>query len=504
MDTILVVDDNLAICQALGLMLELHDYQVITCHSPQEALAIQARHDVDLVIQDMNFTQDTTSGEEGKSLFYALRQCQADIPIILMTAWTQLETAVELVKAGAADYMGKPWDDAKLLNSIANLVTLNKLAKENNKLVRVDTDRMAAITQADLCGIVFGSGAMQRCVDLALQLARSDVSVLITGPNGAGKDKLADILHANSPLKHKPFIKVNIGALPMELLEAELFGAEAGAFTGATKTRIGRFEAADGGTLFLDEIGNLPLSGQVKLLRVLQTGEFERLGSHKTLKVKVRVISATNAQLALDIAQGRFREDLYYRLNVIELALPALHQRPDDILPLVQHFIGEMFSLSKAAKQALLEHHWPGNVRELENACKRAVLLANSNELTEADFGLPHYASVRPTAANSVLGKQSLHHHLLPPHVADTPLSLTHSAFSGAADDTRHVPTGSAPVQTEQLPNSGGATHDYEVSREQIEAALLQHNGVIARVAKSLGLSRQALYRRMEKHGIAK
>ena len=241
MDTILIVDDNHAICQALGLMLELNGYRVLSCHTPEEALGVLTTQEVDLVIQDMNFTRDTTSGEEGRQLFYALREQQADLPIILMTAWTQLETAVELVKAGAADYMGKPWDDAKVLNSITNLIALYKLSRANHRLERVNHQRQVAIADADLCGIVFGSGAMQRCIDLALQLARSDVSVLITGPNGAGKDKLADIIHANSPLKNKPFIKVNVGALPMELLEAELFGAEAGAFTGATKARIGRF-----------------------------------------------------------------------------------------------------------------------------------------------------------------------------------------------------------------------------------------------------------------------
>lgn len=471
METILIVDDNPAICQALALMLELNGYEPLFCHSAEEALFFVRQRDIALVIQDMNFTRDTTSGEEGKTLFYALRAWQADIPIILMTAWTQLETAVELVKAGAADYMGKPWDDAKLLNSINNLVALNKLTKENAKLERVETERMSAIVKADLCGLVFGSGAMQRCVDLALQLARSDVSVLITGPNGAGKDKLADILHANSPLKDKPLIKVNIGALPMELLEAELFGAEAGAFTGATKARMGRFEAADGGTLFLDEIGNLPLSGQVKLLRVLQTGEFERLGSHKTLKVKVRVLSATNADLALDIAQGRFREDLFYRLNVVELALPPLHQRVDDILPLVQHFIGHEFSISRPAQRVLLAHHWPGNVRELENACKRAVLLARSAVLTEHDFGL-------------------------------LPSDNDASALSAVSD-----------VEHEQAAFEAAAalhhaSHPHfeplEANKAQIEAALQTHNGVIARVAKSLGLSRQALYRRMEKFGIDK
>jgi DNA-binding NtrC family response regulator len=467
MDNILIVDDNPSICSALALMLDIHGYQSVSCHGPEAALAIMVQKDISLVIQDMNFSRDTTSGEEGKALFYALRQAQADVPIILMTAWTQLETAVELVKAGAADYMGKPWDDAKLINSIANLLSLYRLSKKNDQLSRTDNQRMQAIKQGDLCGLIFASGAMQRCVDLALQIARSDVSVLITGPNGAGKDKLADILHANSLLKDKPFIKVNIGALPMDLLEAELFGAEAGAFTGANKTRIGRFEAADGGTLFLDEIGNLPLSGQVKLLRVLQSGEFERLGSHQTRKVKVRVLSATNANLSDDIAHGRFREDLFYRLNVIELALPALNERVDDIVPLVMHFIGPQFSLSKPCQQALLQYAWPGNVRELENACTRAVILAPANILTANDFGLEA---------------------LDPQLRAMTAATLTASEL---VRQEGRLASLLPPIE-----------HTEALSQQTIELALLEHNGVIARVAKSLGLSRQALYRRMEKYGI--
>jgi len=492
MDTILIVDDNHAICQALALMLELNDYRVLTCHSPEDALGLLATQDVDLVIQDMNFTRDTTSGEEGRQLFYALRERQGNLPIILMTAWTQLETAVELVKAGAADYMGKPWDDAKLLNSIKNLISLYKLSRANHRLERVNHQRQVAIADADLCGIVFGSGTMQRCIDLALQLARSDVSVLITGPNGAGKDKLADILHANSPLKNKPFIKVNVGALPMDLLEAELFGAEAGAFTGATKARIGRFEAADGGTLFLDEIGNLPLSGQVKLLRVLQTGEFERLGSHKTQKVKVRVISATNADLAQDIAEGRFREDLFYRLNVIELALPPLNQRTDDILPLVQHFVGAKFSLSKPAQQALLQHRWPGNVRELENACKRAVLLAQSHVLIETDFGLAAVVNGARAATSHIAAASE-------PRRFEQEQFAPHPVYASASTPANAVFSGDAAC------DQGLSTHEaLEVSREDIEAALKQHHGVIARVAKALGLSRQALYRRMDKFGLDK
>jgi len=489
METILIVDDNQAVCNALALMLELHGYHSLTCLSPDTALELIELHDVSLVIQDMNFTQDTTSGEEGKGLFYAIRARQPQLPIILLTAWTQLEIAVELVKEGAADYMGKPWDDAKLLTSISNLISLHTLSKANTQLKRVENERMSAIKGADLCGIIFGSGAMQRCVDLALQIARSDVSVLITGPNGAGKDKLADIIHANSPLKHKPFIKVNIGALPMELLEAELFGAEAGAFTGANKTRIGRFEAADGGTLFLDEIGNLPLSGQVKLLRVLQTGEFERLGSHQTRKVNVRVLSATNADLDQQIRTGHFREDLFYRLNVIELALPPLNERTDDILPLVEHFVGPGFSLNKQALQALVEHHWPGNVRELENVCKRAVILAPDSVLTVDDFGLMMNHGT------------PLGHQQIPSDNKPTP-NETHSTGSSQEQAEAHSGKGLDSTSSQLLDKA--PLDKAPLDKVSIQAALLEHGGVIARVAKSLGLSRQALYRRMEKFGIDK
>ncbi|WP_299568796.1 sigma-54 dependent transcriptional regulator [uncultured Shewanella sp.] len=485
MDSILVVDDNHAICSALTLMLDIHGYRALSCETPEQALDIVSKHDISLVIQDMNFTRDTTSGEEGKQLFYTLRQQQPNLPIILMTAWTQLETAVELVKAGAADYMGKPWDDAKLLTSINNLLSIYHLSKQNNQLTRMDSDRMSAINDADLCGMVFGSGAMQRCIDLALQVAKSDVSVMITGPNGAGKDKIADIVQANSLLNKKPFIKVNIGALPMDLLEAELFGAEAGAFTGANKVRIGRFEAADGGTLFLDEIGNLPLSGQVKLLRVLQTGEFERLGSHQTRKVNVRVISATNADLADDIAKGHFREDLFYRLNVIELPLAPLNQRVDDILPLAQHFVGEGFSFDKPAQQALLTHAWSGNVRELENVCKRAVLLTTNAVLTMTDLGLLQTAEQGLNSAGTL---------------APTPYSAMPLTSNKVTSNKVTSSTASA-VKNEATETNRSAM--VEPDKQDIEQALVTHNGVIARVAKSLGLSRQALYRRMDKYGIS-
>jgi DNA-binding NtrC family response regulator len=279
---------------------------------------------------------------------------------------------------------------------------------------------------------------MERLVTMALQVAKSDISALITGPNGSGKECIAHIIQRNSPLVSQPFIKVNAGALPQELIEAELFGAEAGAYTGITKQRIGRFEAADGGTLFLDEIGNLPLSGQIKLLRVLQTGEFERLGSTQTRKVNVRVISATNENLLQAIQQGRFREDLYYRLNVIELNVPALSERQDDVLALISHFLPHR-ELTINTEQALQQYKWPGNVRELENACKRVAVLKPTGALTVDDFVL------------------------------------------------------SSPVSSQQKA---------EPTKQEIEHAMRAHQGVIAKVAREFGLSRQALYRRLQKMGI--
>lgn len=444
MDKILIVDDNPTVCASLELLLSIHELETVSCHTPFEALQIVERQNIALVIQDMNFTQDTTSGEEGKALYYQLRQLQPDLPIILLTAWTQLEMAVELVRAGAADYLGKPWDDNKLMMSVKNLLEMQELRKQNQQLVSQQQRARNAVAGFDLCGLIYQSSNMQTLVEMAVQVARSDIAALITGPNGAGKEKIAEIVQANSSRVNKPFVKVNVGALPPELMEAELFGAEAGAFTGAGKSRIGRFEAADSGTLFLDEIGNLPLSGQVKLLRVLQTGEFERLGSHQTRKVDVRIISATNANLKEDIKAGRFREDLYYRLNVIELKLPPLNDRPDDIAPLAKHFAGEDFQINHELEQALLHYDWPGNVRELENAIKRATVLSKSPQLSIADFGLEQNTS-------------------------------------------------NAPVK-----------HQQDLGKQDILDAIEQAQGVIAKAAKSLGLSRQAFYRRMDKHGISR
>jgi DNA-binding NtrC family response regulator len=445
MRTILVIDDNPAVGTALDLLFGLRDIRTLVAGSPAEGLEVLRREAVGLVIQDMNFSADTTSGQEGIELFRAIRSRHPDLPIVLLTAWTNLATAVDLVRAGAADYLAKPWDDQKLLATAENLLELSEASHEVRRVRAEFRRRRQALEERyDLRGLVFAAPETLRVVELACQVARADVPVLVTGPNGAGKERIAEIVQANSAVKDGPFVTVNCGALPAELIEAELFGAEPGAYTGAaSKAREGRFEMADGGTLFLDEIGNLPLAGQAKLLRVLESGRFERLGSSRTRQVKVRVISATNADLAAMIREGRFREDLYYRLNVIELALPPLAERRDDVLPLARHFLGGAAELDEGAVRALASHAWPGNVRELKNALQRAALLCESGIITAGDLGLP-------------------------------------GARGGA-------PRPPAPA---------------EPDRAAIESALAEANGNISQAAAALGLSRQALYRRMEKQGL--
>lgn len=445
MRTVLVIDDNPAVGTALDVLFGLRDIRTLVATSPGDGLSVLANEDVDLVVQDMNFSTDTTSGEEGIELYRAIRRDYSDLPIILLTAWTRLETAVELVKAGAGDYLGKPWDDNKLLSTVENLLELSEATREVTRFREERRRRRKQLEEKfDLRGIVFASSAMERVVELACQVARADVSVLITGPNGAGKERIAEIVQANSTRANGPFLTVNCGALPSELIEAELFGAEPGAYTGApNRAREGRFEAADGGTLFLDEIGNLPLAGQMKLLRILETGQFERLGSSKTRQAAVRVISATNADLAAKIRDGSFREDLYYRLNVIELRLPALSERTDDILPLAEHFLQDRATLDSGARSALSAHNWPGNVRELKNAIDRASLLCSEGVITARDLAL-------------------------------------------------------GPARTP----GGRMAPESEPDKGMIEAALQRTRGVISQAASDLGLSRQALYRRMEKMGI--
>jgi DNA-binding NtrC family response regulator len=457
----LVVDDQEAVRTALQLLLELHGIDCVVAPSPAEALRLVRTDDVGVVIQDMNFSKDTTSGDEGIALFREIHTLDPDLPVILLTAWTSLETAVTLVREGAADYLAKPWDDQKLIVTVQNLLSLRQARDENARLRGHDQRVRSEIEKrVDLKGLVYRSRRMHELVSLAVHVAPSDAPVLISGPNGSGKERLAEIVQASSRRADKPFVKVNAGGLPDQLLEAELFGAEAGAFTGATKLRVGRFEAAHGGTLFLDELGNLSLTGQMKLLRVLQTGEFQRLGSSVTRTADVRLVSATNADLRAEISAGRFREDLYFRLNVIELLVPPLASRPEDIRPLAEHFLSRHGSSRPAellpeAVAALERHDWPGNVRELENRIQRAVLVCEGGTIRAADLGL--------------------------------------DSGSAASQAELAPASGEGPMSTGTLS---------EVEREAIEAALGRARGVVSRAAAELGLSRQALYRRMERLGI--
>src|SRR5688500_848104 len=442
MPTVLVIDDNASIATALDVLLSLHDIETVHADSPARGLALLERTPVDLVLQDMNFAADTTGGEEGRALFGEIRARRPDLPVILLTAWTHLDMAVELIKAGASDYVAKPWNDERLVTTVRNLVELGAANRALRERAERDArGRRELQRQFDTRGMVWRDAATQRVLELACQVARADVPVLITGPNGSGKERVAEIIQANSAVKDGPFVTLNCGALPADLIEAELFGAEAGAYTGAGKARAGKFEAADGGTLFLDEIGNLPAAGQVKLLRVLETGRSQRLGSNEERQVRVRIISATNADLPAMIRAGTFRQDLFYRLNVIELELPPLAKRPDDIVPLAEHFLTGGKTLDAGAARALQRHDWPGNVRELKNVMQRAGLLAKGKAITAADLGLPAAPSAEAEPA---------------------------------------------------------------VDKQAIEAALARHAGVVAQAAADLGLSRQALYRRMERLGITR
>lgn len=455
MPGVLIVEDQPALARALGVLFEVHAIPYSIASSAAEALSRIAGGSVDMVVQDMNLSPGATSGDEGVALFRAIRRLEPGMPVLLMTAWTALETAVALVREGACDYFAKPWDDEKLLASVRTLRRLRAAETENARLkAGRSRPREELAKRFDLCGYVYESDAMHRVVSLAVQIAGSEVPVLITGPNGAGKEKIAEIVQANSARRDKPFLRVNAGALPDELLESELFGAEAGAFTGAHRLRIGRFEAAHGGTLFLDEIGNLSAAGQRKLLRVLQSSEFERLGSSETRSVNVRLLCATNADLPSAITQGRFREDLFFRLNVIELAVPGLKDRAEDILPIAGSLLaglpaarsGNAFRLSPEAEQALVRHSWPGNVRELSNRIQRAVLVASGDALTPADLGFD---------------------------AAEAPDPSLESADP--------LPAG---------------------QKAAFEELLRRHGGSVSRAAQQLGLSRQALYRRMERLGI--
>ncbi|HEX6751364.1 MAG TPA: sigma-54 dependent transcriptional regulator [Longimicrobium sp.] len=445
---ILIADDQPDVLEALRLLLKAEGFRIETASSPAGVLAVAREQDVDAVLMDLNYARDTTSGQEGMELLQALLALDAALPVVVMTAWGSVEGAVEAMRRGARDYVQKPWDNAQLLATLGRQVELGRALRQSQRLEQ-ENRRLRA---DGLPEMIAGSRAMESVLRLMERVGPSDASVLITGEHGTGKDVVARWLHASSPRAQRPLVTVNAGAIAEGVFESELFGHVRGAFTDARTDRVGAFELADTGTLFLDEIGTMPHAQQAKLLRVLQTGEFQRVGSSKTRRVDVRVLSATNLDISRAVSEGRFREDLLFRLNTVEIHLPPLRDRRDDIPPLARHFLArqaaryrkEIAGFEPDAMQALLAYGWPGNIRELEHTVERAVLLATGPAIAAGDLAL------RPPAASALLEEMSLE----------------------------------------------------DAERLLIGKALARHNGNVSQAAEALGLSRSALYRRLERFGL--
>jgi DNA-binding NtrC family response regulator len=444
---VLIADDQADVLEALRLLLKTIGIQAVPVSSPAGALAAAEAGGLDAALVDMNYTRDTTSGTEGLELVSALRAVDANLPIVVMTAWGSVASAVEAMKRGARDYVEKPWQNERLLTTLRVQIELGRALQQTQRLSAQGTRER----EHALPSIVAVSKAMQSVMSLAQRVASSDANVLITGEHGTGKDVIARWIHAAGARAQRAFVPVNAGALADGVFESELFGHVKGAFTDAKSDRLGCFELADGGTLFLDEIGTMPVSQQAKLLRVLQTGDFQPVGSSRTRKADVRVLSATNTDVSKEIARGAFREDLLYRLNTVEIRLPPLRDRPEDIAALATLFLrakahryGKAITgLSAETAQALVAHTWPGNVRELEHTLERAVVLSEGGEIAMDTLTLS-----RP--ASAAIERMTL---------ADAEAHLIRSAF-----------------------------------------ARCQGNAVMT--AEALGLSRSALYRRLQALGI--
>ena len=446
---ILIADDQTDVVEALRLLLKGEGFAIETAHSPAGILAALESQDLDAVLMDLNYTRDTTSGEEGLDLLARIKALDATVPVVVMTAWGSVELAVEAMRRGARDFIQKPWDNARLLAIVRTQTELSAALKRGQRLEAENF----ALRPGDGPALIAEAPSMQPVLQLIARVGPSDANVLITGEPGAGKEVVARSLYAISSRAARPMVIVNAGGLAEGVFESELFGHVKGAFTDAKMDRVGRFELADQGTLFLDEIANVPLNLQAKLLRVLEIGEMERVGSSKTKRVDVRVISATNANLAEEVAQGRFRQDLLFRLNTIEIHLPPLRERRQDIPALAAHFLStharryrkELEGFDPAAMQALLDHPWQGNVRELNHVVERALLMAQDNLIQPGDLAL-------------------------------------RSPSSG-------------PIRVEDMSLE-------EVEAFLVKKALARYNGNVSHAASALGLSRSALYRRLERFGL--
>ena len=445
---ILIADDRTDVLESLRLLLKPEGYHVETAEVPESIISAVAERDFDVALIDLNYARDTTSGVEGLEVLTRIQALDSTLPVVVMTAWGSVEIAVQAIRSGARDFVEKPWDNERLLSILRTQVELGRALRRGHRLEAQNT----ALLSEEAPTLIASSPAMAPVLELITRVGPSDANVLITGEHGTGKEVVARQLHAVSTRADQPLITVNVGGLPEGVFASELFGHVRGAFTDAKGDRIGRFEMADGGTLFLDEIANVPLDQQAKMLRTLEIGELERVGSSKTRTVNVRILSATNAELATEVSAGRFREDLLFRLNTVEIRIPPLRDRPEDIPLLAMHFLGRVVEkyrksitgFDESAMVALRRHRWPGNVRELAHVVERAVLMAADDTIRADQLGLDTSA---PTATPT-LDEMSLE----------------------------------------------------EVERTLIEKAMRRHDGNISQAAEALGLSRSALYRRLEKH----
>jgi DNA-binding NtrC family response regulator len=436
-----VADDQQDVLEAVRMLARANGFEVRTATSPAAVLALCESEALDVCLLDLNYARDTTSGKEGMDLLARLRELDPMLPVVVMTAWGSIEGAIEAIRRGARDYLQKPWDNARLLATLRAQLELRQALRTANRL-----DAEAARTRAhELPQVVARSRAMTQVMTLVEKIAPSGATVLITGEHGTGKEVVARAIHSASTRKDRAFVAVNAGGLTDGLLDSELFGHVKGAFTDARTDRTGCFELADGGTLFLDEIANMPHAQQARLLRVLQTGELTPVGSSRQRKVDVRVLAATNADVAREAAEGRFREDLLYRLNTVEIRLPPLRERREDIPDLAAAFLAPGKRLASSAMEALLAHSWPGNVRELEHVIERASLLASGDEIR--------------------------------------------------ADDLLLRARTDAPPKLEEMTLE-------QVERYLIERALAAQGGNVSEAARVLGLSRSALYRRLTSLGV--
>jgi DNA-binding NtrC family response regulator len=450
--TVLLVDDQADVREALRMLLKSEGIASAGANGPAEALMLVDQRDVACALIDLNYTRDTTSGEEGLALLDQLRQRQPELPVVVMTAWGNVPLVVDALRRGASDFIEKPWDNARVISIVRTQLALAGSLRRQRRLEAEN----ALLRGGRDSGLIAESPAMRRVMELVARVAPSDANVLVLGENGTGKGVIARALHAQSRRAAKTLVKVNMGAIAESVFESEMFGHVRGAYTDAKSERIGRFELADGGTLFLDEVGNVPASQQPKLLRVLEDGEFERLGSSRTQTTDVRLVSATNADLAVDVAEGRFRKDLMYRLNTLEIRLPPLRERSADILPLALSFLERSAArygraglrLAPSAERALLAWCWPGNVRELGHLMERAALLAEHDLVS--DSALAFGPGPTTSSSDAVLENMTID-------------------------------------QAEAL---------------LVRRALDRHDGNFQHAADALGITRQTLYRRMEKHGL--